>query len=610
MKLSFAILLIILCMPFALSYRLVDSETFSPYTPWAFGGSSERFINESFGKWNCSETAWYPECANPFGGDDFASGVGAFNIGYESGNNYLAEFATNGDCTDGDGQIDYWKIGLNWNHANTSTLSSFPNGSRFIMQYRIRVIQGGTGMGVCGNAGDSYFSRFQTANIVNTSRNLVTGVGGNAQCSPYSDACFNGLRNMWDTTRMQPTNHYCNVSDGAWHDVKLVYYVNASYFLTRWASYIDNVVCEDYNVSINKGAATHFFVNNPGVGGDKIQTTGVFSTYWDNLALYEANESENFLGLDLVENASSTCDSVSLPYYLKESFNGQLSQCNWTTSFDYTFAGSLDITELVGYWYAQKDFTSPFDGTVLSSANSRYVSMTYTFKITNVMSGMNTELRLYDNSGVNLVHLFTLDNDLYVNENGVASVVYNNLNLGQTYSIKVVIDLQGNTYDVYVDGTLVGNDKRFVNQFYDADNVFSVKISSNAIAYTIDNLYIFTSDSTGNAVIGNTAQQVAAATALDNETLFCNLFYKATPACVNNTQCSTGACIRGHCASFDYNYCDENGYTRGQKCMFGAVTSCAFSSVTSIIFDNFLWVLIFIAILVVVVYLKILLTRR
>jgi len=44
--------------------------------------------------------------------------------------------------------------------------------------------------------------------------------------------------------------------------------------------------------------------------------------------------------------------------------------------------------------------------------------------------------------------------------------------------------------------------------------------------------------------------------------------------------------------------------------MFGAVTSCAFSSVTSIIFDNFLWVLIFIAILVVVVYLKILLTRR
>lgn len=594
MKQLFVIAIVLLLIPFAYSYRLIDSETFASYTAWAYGGTAEDFITDSAGKWNCSDSAYYPDCADPFGGDDYASNVGGYNIGVEGTNQYLLMYSLGGDCLDGDGFVDYWDVGLQWRHANSSNLSTFGGASRHIIQYKMKVIQGTIyNMSACGSAGQKYHSIFKLATVVNSTSLAWTGLGGTSLCSPYSDSCFNGFRSQSLGSIMIPPNDYCDVSDGNWHDVKVIYYVNSSYYLTRWETYIDDNLCTNYSTSASKGATGQFFFYSP-PANSRISTTGTFSVYYDNIALYEANESEGFTGLALSDTFSTTCDAATNPYYLKESFNGYLSVCNWTTSFDYFTIDKLTVPSSNAYYYAENNFQ------IATDIASNYAVIKFDLNLVDT-SGSNWDMRLYDNTGMNFINLFSQSNNLYYNENGLGKVFASGVSGVDTYAL--IIDFVNDRYDLYENGGKVITGARYVSAMYNLHNMNTIKFQSTRIGFTLDNVQIYASDATGNPITGDTGVIFPTA---NNETMMCGLVYRHSgAACSFDSQCPSGDCLpNGKCSQFKSGYCDETGQVRGGYCYLGAVAKCTLSTTAGIMLDNFLYVLVIIVFLIIFLYIK------
>ena len=595
MKKLFVIAMLLMLVPFAYSYRLIDSETFASYTAWAYGGNTTDFIRDSGGKWNCSNSAYYPDCADPFGGDDYAPSVGGYNIGVEGTNQYLSMYSLGGDCLDGDGQVDFWDVGLTWRHANSSNLSTFGGASRHILQYRMKVIQGTIyNMSACGSAGQKYYSLFKLATTINGTAIAWTGLGGTSLCSPYSDSCFNGYRSQSSSSVMIPPKDYCNVSDGNWHDVKEIYYVNASYYLTRWETYIDDNFCKNYSTSVNKGATNQFFFYSP-AANSKIQVRGTFSVYYDNIALYEANESENFMGLPLSDTFSTTCDTVTLPYYLQETFNGYLNVCNWTTSFDYFTIDKLSVPSSNSYYYTEKQFP------VLTDVAANYVTVKFDLNLVDT-SGSNWDMRLYDSTGANVINLFSQSTNLYYNENGIGKVFASSVSGANTYAI--IIDFVNDRYDLYVNGAKVISSARYVSSMYNLHNLNAIKFASTHVGFTLDNVQIYSSDIIGNPIVGDTG--IVINTNLDNSTMFCGLIYKHSgAACSVDSQCPSGLCLpNGKCSQFKAGYCDETGQVRGNSCYLNAVSKCALSSTANWMLDHFLYVLVIVVFLIAYLYFK------
>jgi len=300
---------------------------------------------------------------------------------------------------------------------------------------------------------------------------------------------------------------------------------------------------------------------------------------------------------------TTTCDTWDLPYYLVESFNGYLSECGWLTS-NYIFTtGSLQITDSIPYYYAQKDTD------LATEDNTDYVTMSFDLNVINITHyGSTITFRLYDSDGYNFMTAYFRDtgNYLLYNDDGQGKVA-GSITLNTIIPYKFVIDLNDNSWDIYINGSKVVTGSDFADAFVNVKNIQSVKITASDANFKLDNLKIYGSDSDGTPLLPDESLEPE----IDEDYLMCGHFLRNPSSCSTDEDCPTGKCgINHECSSFDYTYCDENGMTRGNKCLLSAVTKCTLSSTGDIILNNFFLFLVLLILVMGAVYLYIMFKRN
>jgi hypothetical protein len=316
-----------------------------------------------------------------------------------------------------------------------------------------------------------------------------------------------------------------------------------------------------------------------------------YDVYMDNI---------NILGADT--NFDTNCDTVEDPYKVIESFNGYLAVCGWVTSHNIWNNGYLSLSQATTSYFAQKTFDT------ISDTESRYTTWMFDLNVINVTAGSTITVRGYDDTDFNFFTIWWMDtgDNLWYNQYGAGSIG-TSINLSTVYHVKIIMDFQNDNYDLYLNDSLILDNKGWTKQFYNLQNFESVKFTSARSAFTLDNVIIYTSDADGNPLTGSGSITQP----VNNASSMCGLFYKTKPTCSNDEDCITGDCLPNHqCNSFDMTFCDENGYVRGNKCMMAGVASCFFGEATDVIFDNFFYVLVAIIMLIAIVYLTVMLRRR
>lgn len=591
---------LILSMMTSYGYRLVDYDTFDQYTPWALGGNFTTFITEGAGKWNCSDTVAYPTCSRD--GTVYGSGGYAnWNIGQDfGGNQYMTMISIDGVCG---GSPEYKNLGLAWYHTNSSLFSAFSENQSYVLRYAMKMVYAQNATG-CGGTMNSLFARLEDPKtlIMGASTQLYQGLGGQSLCSPFSEDCFQRLRTWYNTgTYMQPVTSNCTVNDGNWHVVKTIYKVDTSRILYNWTTYIDGIQCESRSPMSSMGAATVPMFPSP----IKFHTQGLFSWAIDNVSLFESNISEGFDGeaaLPLYTPPYTTCDTYDPPIYLQESFNGYLSDCGWFTTHNLFNAGQLSITAAQTPYVQSKSFSD------ITRDMSQYATLKFDLNIVSVANGSYSDIRMYDYNFKNfwLFYIGGTPLTIYTTKAGVATTV-TTINSSTTYTYMVVVNLQGQTYDAYLNGVKIASNYQFSDASADIQDIYAFKFASLSSQLTLDNILIYTSDVNGNQLTpGSVTPGI-----INNGTQWCGLFYKSTPTCTLDSDCATGDCMpNNRCNSFNMKYCDQHGMVRGNKCISGAMASCAFSSTAAVVFDNFLYVLIGLLALLAITYFTIMLRRR
>jgi len=317
-------------------------------------------------------------------------------------------------------------------------------------------------------------------------------------------------------------------------------------------------------------------------------------THIDNIQIFGADVSFDTI-----------CDDFSLPFYLKESFFGYLRVCGWVTSSNIYADNFLFITESSESFFAKKDLVpTAFD------SDTRYVTLKYDLNIENVSTDGTITFRLYDDDDFNFFTVYHRDSgdDLWYNEGGTGKVALSGVTLGEVINYYYVVDLKTDTFDIYVNDSLLLADIGFTDEFANIKEIKTFKISSNNAQLTLDNLEIYGSDSEGVAQLP------------DDETTFqlqgdgtqiCGLFVDEPGNCVDDEDCATGKCMpySNHCSSFDWTKCDEAEKERDQFCLYTEVIDCGLENTTDWILSNFLYVLVIIILLILSVYVYILFRR-
>lgn len=580
--------LIVICMTSAYAATLIDSEDFESYDAVPLGYGSlfnwTQFFNES-PKWSCFYGS-EPVCAQLTGGGDVGY---ALTIYKQYNDNFLFMAASGG------GESNYYLVGLQWNPINTTATANATYTLQFDMQY-------------IGNYGDfDGITTGRTATIAGVSGwgslwspgTHIAEIGGVTAASVPSYESFVLLRTSTNATQHDPIFSSCNISDGNWHRITQYFTMGSTCKYTLYQTYIDGVLCHSIACPNTQGYTCGNQMN-PIL---KFRTARIFAMAFDNINIYQGMA--NATAWSPSYSNTTVCDSFTLPYYLKESFNGRLYQCNWSASNNDFYYGELFVQNNT-FFYAQKDFASPVDGTLLSKDSSRYATISYDLSLLGSESGENWELRLYDSTNKNIFTIYTDANSYYYVSNA-AGVWLGNLSTS-TYNWKVVIDLVSSKADIYLNDVLLEDDATMAIGFYNVMNLKRIKVASANVEFTMDNLHIYSSDASGLPQLPDVAI-VPGVT--DNDTMMCGLMYRNASACNQDSDCITGECMpTGRCSQFDWTYCDEHGKFRGNYCYFSAIASCGGKNVSSIIFDNFLWVLVAIVILMGVVYLSIMVRRR
>jgi len=321
------------------------------------------------------------------------------------------------------------------------------------------------------------------------------------------------------------------------------------------------------------------------------------------------------------KDTTTICTTWEKPYYFKEEFNGLIENCGWAvTPENLYFDGQLYITEDLEIFRADKDFSS------VGESQSRYVTLDFT---ANAYSYV-------DNLGYTLIEMMDIKNEpvfaIYISE-GVddltGSIGYysdgdfvelQQFNYSDTERIYVIYDFNTDTFKLLSRGQnsvlkTIGTSLPIVNPASNPTTISNLKIFGYRGSYAIDSIKFYTSDSEGTLV---SLEDISNGEIFDpypdmvGDSMCGYIVSKQDSSfCAYDSECATGVCVRstGRCSSFDYNYCDENGYTRGSYCVASAVTSCGLTKTKDILLDNFLLVLVFIMVIMFAIYF-ILITRR
>jgi len=105
------------------------------------------------------------------------------------------------------------------------------------------------------------------------------------------------------------------------------------------------------------------------------------------------------------EFADTLCDSWELPYYLVESFNGLLSECEWSVSDTDIYAdGIFELTDDIDFWSAEKETD------LVEEDYTRYATFTFDLNVINITYvGSTITFRLYTEEEFNFFTVFFRD---------------------------------------------------------------------------------------------------------------------------------------------------------------------------------------------------------
>lgn len=316
-------------------------------------------------------------------------------------------------------------------------------------------------------------------------------------------------------------------------------------------------------------------------------------------------------------NTQTFCSEYTLPYYLKEDFNGYLENCGWSVSQTGIFnEGRLYLTSDLFSFDAYKDFTP------LYSDDNRYFTMDLTAIVYDYV----------DNTGYTLLLLYDLEDNpfvgLFIGEesgDGDGRIGYysdGSFTTLETFEksdiqrIWLIYDFLEDDYRVLLTNSNltsseIGSGLPIINENINPDSLARIKIFGYQGTYALDNLKIFSSDEDATliSVLSESTAEVIDPYPDRSGNTMCGYFLDRLTereSCINDDECESGKClISGKCSRFDYTYCDENGKTRGNMCIVSAVTSCTLESASEMILDNFILVVVAVIIIMFIAYLLI-----
>lgn len=425
----------------------------------------------------------------------------------------------------------------------------------------------------------------------------ISAVGGRYNGTIQDD--FELLRIKWQGLPFdaEPQNSICDVKDGAWHRVTQHYVYDSSTLQYNMTDvYVDLSKCITYTgTKINPNTATSRLFSAISSDGHLV--------YVDNIKIYMG---------ELVTPSTTTsgtcntsCDSWFLPYYLTEGFVGQLYICDWLNNYNSDcMLGELSIPSNYTNYYAQKDMDLVLDD------YTRYATVQFNLDIESMPQIASTfAMRLYDSDEFNFITIYSTNStpELYYDDDSTSTKA-DDINLAEEFAYKFVIDLVDDTYDIYFNGSLSVSDAGFTDAFANIEDIQTIKFVSSYTAFTLDDLYVFASDSSGNPQMPD--EELEVEQNVSREIKYCGLLWENPPSCSSDDDCDTGKCmVNGRCSSFDFTYCDDNGKPRDKMCMISGFAGCVLSETGDAILDNFFLFLILLVLVMGAVYLAMMLRR-
>lgn len=301
------------------------------------------------------------------------------------------------------------------------------------------------------------------------------------------------------------------------------------------------------------------------------------------------------------ESCSTNCTTWESPYALRENFDGYINNCDWVTTENVCFDGVLEREQSDNYYSAYKDVDT------VESSESRYVTIGFDIKPTSIASNGWVGISLYDSDYQRFIQFLIGENGyMYNNENGNAELKYSNVSTTLSKTVNLHIDFTDDDFDLWYDEVKVATGLTFTDSFMNIENLFGIRVSSDNAEYELDNVEVFATDQNNNPVIVDFGDTVV----VDSTKQMCNLFFKITPDCVDDSDCESGKCgINNHCSVFDYNYCDENSHVRGNYCVYAGVTNCVLTKTKDLILDHMLLFLTLLILIIIFAYLILMMNK-
>lgn len=336
------------------------------------------------------------------------------------------------------------------------------------------------------------------------------------------------------------------------------------------------------------------------VMASKIYYTGFQDINYSSTRLQTYIDNIEIIGNDVTYD--TVCDEWSLPYYLKESFNGYLKVCDWVTNLNIYANTKLHITNSTQFFTMDKPTDVAIDTKV------RYVTMAFDLNLVGIdIIGSTLTFRLYNSLGTNFLTAYFRDTGdyLWYNDAGTGRVA-GNVTLNTTIPYMFIVDMKDDNFNIYINGTKVVDGASFSQLFMDLKDIAHIKIQSNDAQFELDNLRIYGSDQNGVPLLPDDTVVIP----VNPNVAYCGLFYRTVENCTTDDDCLTGLCLPNHrCSSFDYTYCDDNNKVRGNSCIVSAMANCVLKSTGNAILDNFWLFLVLLIIIMGFVYLSIMLRK-